>query len=139
MCESGDDFFFRLATFGEVYELGWVNPASGNIEKAPGGVVPCDDLYDASGNLDILIFNRHMKNHAKVTAEFDFISTDVHYTTNANPVDLECTAPEVILPAYSTSTCTLTPVSTTPNHSKPPSDPVIPGLPPGYPVEGMTR
>lgn len=71
ICKPGDDFFFRLATFGEVYELGIRDPVSGNIEKAPGGLVPCNSLFDpVTGALDILIFNRHMKDHATVSTKF---------------------------------------------------------------------
>jgi len=52
MCAPGESFFFRLATFGEVYELATkvveVDGETGVEEitwrKATNGVIPCEDI-----------------------------------------------------------------------------------------------
>jgi len=73
ICDSGDKFFFRLATFGEVYELATREyigdgstylPEDYEFRKAPNGVIPCDNITkNANGEVEgIYIFNRHMSN-----------------------------------------------------------------------------
>ncbi len=63
-CPSGEKFFFRLVTPGEVYTLG-IDDGAGNIIAAPGGLVDCDVVKswtNADGEVQMKIVNDHFKN-----------------------------------------------------------------------------
>ena len=108
ICRPGDDFFFRLATFGEVYELATRVDVStlqdgSKYEYTKATTIPCDDITQdpVSGVIDgLYIYNRHMSDFEKLTTYFDFDVDTVRFSTNNKYEDLECTAPVSVLPSY---------------------------------------
>ena len=105
MCKPGENFFFRLATFGEVYELATKTSMNGTdlFEPAVNGMIPCDDITKdpVSGEIEgLYIYNRHMSEFTELNKFFEFEIEEVELSVSNTYEDLECTSPISVLPTY---------------------------------------